>query len=212
MSLAEIKDQLFTILIAGHETTAVSIAWAAYFLIREPAVRERLRRELASVPPGDLDAIRKLPYLDAVCSETLRIEPAVTDVARVCTKPFALGPYTVPAGECVFVNTCMLHKDDALYPEPDRFRPERFLDRTYRPFEFTPFGGGQRRCLGAAFAQAELALAVACLVRDWELALEGDAPEVAVRRNITMGPKRGVRVRVVERRTRTTANEGRAAS
>lgn len=218
MADAEIQDQLFTILFAGHETTAVTLAWATYWLIREPRVLERLRAELAAVAPSELEATQKLPYLDAVCREALRIEPVISDIARVCKKPLALGPYTVPAGELVFVNSCMLMRDETLYPEPLRFRPERFLERTYGPAEFTPFGGGQRRCLGAAFAEAELRVAVSTLARQWELSLEDATLERAIRRNITMGPKRGVRVRVVGRRAgaeghaRTTSVSGFAAS
>jgi cytochrome P450 len=200
MESSEIQDQLFTILFAGHETTAVTLAWAAYWLAREPRVLQRLRAELATVARSDLEGTQKLPYLDAVCRETQRIEPVLSDITRVCKKPLALGPYTVPAGELIFVNSCMLMRDEALYPEPLRFRPERFLERAYGPSEFTPFGGGQRRCLGAAFAEAELRVAVSTLAREWELSLADATPEKAVRRNLTMGPKRGVRVRVVGRR------------
>jgi cytochrome P450 len=211
METAEIQDQLFTILFAGHETTAVTLAWAAYWLIREPPVMERLRAELATVRPSDLEATQKLPYLDAVCREALRIEPAISDIARVCKKPLALGPYTVPAGELVFVNSCMLMRDETLYTESLRFRPERFLERTYGPAEFTPFGGGQRRCLGSAFAEAELRVAVSALAREWELSLADATPEKAIRRNITMGPKRGVRVRVVGRRRSAEPRDSHAA-
>jgi cytochrome P450 len=129
----------------------------------------------------------------------------------VCKKPLALGPYTVPAGELIFVNSCMLMHDEALYPEPLRFRPERFLERAYGPSEFTPFGGGQRRCLGAAFAEAELRVAVSSLAREWEISLADATPEQAVRRNITMGPKRGVRVRVVGRRAGADVRGSHAA-
>jgi cytochrome P450 len=108
----------------------------------------------------------------------------------------------VPAGEIVFVNSTALLQDETLYPEPARFRPERFLERKFGPSEFTPFGGGQRRCLGAAFAEAELGVALSTLVRDWELALASDEPEPCVRRNATMGPKHGVLIRVVGRRPR----------
>jgi cytochrome P450 len=211
MDIAEVQDQLFTILFAGHETTAVTLAWAAYWLIREPSVLERLRAELATAAPSDLEGTQKLPYLDAVCREALRIEPALSDIARVCRKPLALGPFTVPAGELVFVNSSMVMRDETLYPEPLRFRPERFLERTYGPSEFIPFGGGQRRCLGAAFAEAELRVAVATLAREWELSLADAMPEKAIRRNITMGPKRGVRVRVVARRPSTEVRGSHAA-
>lgn len=138
-----------------------------------------------------------LPYLQAVISETLRIEPVVTDLARICRAPLSLGSWTVPAGELVVVNVSAIHADEALFPEPSRFRPERFLERTFAPGEFMPFGGGARRCLGAAFAESELALGLAAIAGSWELALADQTPERAVRRNITMGPKRGVRVQVV---------------
>lgn len=203
MDVDEIRDQLFTLLIAGHETTAVTIAWGVYHLLREPEALARLRAELDALGEDpSADAIVKVPYLEAVCSEALRIEPVVTDVARVCKKPLALGEYTVPVGELVFVNICAMLRDERAYPEPHRFRPERFLEKKYGPAEFMPFGGGQRRCLGAAFAEAELAIALATIAREWELSLASDEPEIAVRRNITMGPKSGVRVRVAGARPR----------
>lgn len=143
----------------------------------------------------------RLPFVEAVVSESLRIEPVVTDVPRLCKKPFALGPWTVPAGETVYVNLGAILQDERIFPEPDRFRPERFLERKFSAAEFLPFGGGQRRCLGAAFAEAELAVALATIAREWELVLVESEPERPVRRNITMGPKNGVRVRVRGRRT-----------
>jgi cytochrome P450 len=147
-----------------HCRAATRGGWAAYFLIREPEV---------------------LPYLDAVCCEARRIEPVVTDLARVRKKALPLGPDTVPAGEMVFVNSCALLRDEALCPEPTRFRPERFLDRKLAPWEFVPFGGGQRRCLSAAFAEAELGIVLATIARTWDLALASDVPESPVRRGIT---------------------------
>jgi cytochrome P450 len=150
------------------------------------------------------DAIARVPYLEAVCAESLRIEPIVTDVSRVCRKPLAIGRWTVPAGEFVFVNVCAILKDERVFPEPHRFRPERFLERKFGAGEFLPFGGGQRRCLGAAFAEAELAIVLGTIAKEWDLALADTAPERAIRRNITMGPKDGVRVRVRGRRARIT--------
>ncbi len=206
MALAEIRDQLMTLLAAGHETTAVALSWAVYWLLREPDVLARLRTELDTLgsKASAADLVRA-PYLEAVASEALRIEPIVTDVARVCRKPLELGPWTVPAGELVFVLLCTILRDECVFSEPDRFRPERFLENTYGPSEFLPFGGGQRRCLGAAFAEAELALALASIARDWDLVLASEAPERAVRRNITMGPKFGVRVRVLGPRASASA-------
>ena len=201
MSRREISDQVFTLLVAGHETTAVAIAWGVYFFLREKSAAEKLRRSLdelpANAPP---EVLARVPYLDAFVKETLRIEPVVTDVGRLCREPLDLGDFVVPKGELVAVNISALMSDEDLYPEASRFRPERFLERKYGPGEFPPFGGGHRRCLGAAFAEMELAIVLATFVREWELVLADQSPERAVRRNITMGPARGVRVRVVGHR------------
>jgi cytochrome P450 len=128
---------------------------------------------------------------------------ATTFVSRVCRVPVRIGPWTVPAGKIASVNLLGILGDERLYPEPERFRPERFLERSFAATEFLPFGGGQRRCLGAAFAEAELALALAVIATEWELTLEDSAPERAVRKNLTMGPERGVPIRVQGRRART---------
>jgi cytochrome P450 len=213
MEDAEIRDHLVTLLNAGHETTAVTVAWAVYFLLRNRAVLERLRADLAALgDDASLESIVKLPYLEAVCSESLRIEPAVTDVARVCKKPFALGEWTVPAGEMVFVNMCWLLRHPKTFESPFEFRPERFLERKFGPHEFMPFGGGMRRCLGAAFAESELAIVLATIAREWDLELADPEPETAVRRNITMGPKNGVRVRVKGRRKARDASRDEAGA
>jgi cytochrome P450 len=201
MGEAEIRDQLMTLLLAGHETTAVALAWAVYWLLREPTVLSRLRSEIDGLGPSPgVEAVARLPYLGAVISETLRIEPIVTDVARICRKPLALGQWHVPEGELALVNVSALLTNDALFPEPRRFRPERFLERSYNASEFMPFGGGHRRCLGAAFAEAELAIALAAITSKWDLEPATKEPERAVRRNITMGPKNMVQVRVVGKR------------
>jgi cytochrome P450 len=125
----------------------------------------------------------------------------VTDVLRVCREPFTLADkWTVPKGEVVAVMLASIMKDARVFAEPERFRPERFLEKKFGIAEFLPFGGGTRRCLGAAFAEAELALAVAELAQRWEIQLESSEPERATRKNVTMGPARGVRIRVLGRR------------
>ena len=135
--------------------------------------------------------------LDAVVSETLRIEPIVTDVLRVCREPFTVGnKWTVEKGDVIAVMMVSIMKDERYFPEPDRFRPERFLEKKFSLSEFMPFGGGARRCLGAAFAEAELALAIAELALTCDVQLATDEPERATRRNVTMGPARGVQIRV----------------
>ena len=211
MSEAEVSDQLFTVLLAGHETSAIAMAWCIHHLIRNPEVLVTLRAEVDALGPDPSpEALTKLRYLDAVLSETLRIEPVVTDVIRVCREPLTLaGRWTVPAGGVVAVMLASIQRDSRVYPEPEQFRPERFLDRRYGPSEFVPFGGGARRCLGATFAQSELAIAVAEIVSRWELAPATSEPDRSIRRNLTMGPSNGVRIRVLGARTATAT---RAAS
>ena len=201
MSDSELRDQLITLLLAGHETSATALAWCIYYLARAPEVLARLRSELtalgAEAPP---EALVRAPYLDAVVSETLRIEPIVTDVLRVCQEPFKLGnKWTIPKGEVVAVMIVSIMKDARVFAEPERFRPERFLEKKFGVAEYLPFGGGARRCLGAAFAEAELALAIAEVAQRWQIELESDQPERATRKNVTMGPARGVRIRVRNR-------------
>ncbi len=193
LSEDEIRDHLFTLLAAGHETTAIAIAWGTYFLLRERGVREKLRAELDSVGTS-VDALAKAPYLGAFCDETLRARPIVYDVVRPLLQPMQVGPWTVPAGEAVVVFIGGILSDPKTFPEPDAFRPERFLEKNVPAAAFLPFGGGHRRCLGAAFAEQEMRIVLGTLARELDLELESDEPERVVRRNVTMGPARGVPV------------------
>lgn len=199
MADGEIRDQLVTLLLAGHETSATAAAWAIYWLERSPTVLAKLRDEVTDPSP---EALVKNAYLGAVCSEALRIEPIVTDVIRVCTDTFKLREWTLEKRELLAIMITAILKDERIYPEPHRFRPERFLEKQFTPTEFLPFGGGSRRCLGAAFAEAEMAIAVGILATEWNVELADKEPEVAVRQNITMGPKRGVRVRITGSRAK----------
>ncbi|MGH7439486.1 MAG: cytochrome P450 [Polyangiaceae bacterium] len=195
----EVRDQLFTLLLAGHETSAIAMAWCVHHLLRNPGVLAILRAEIDALGPDPApEAVAKLKYLDAVVCETLRIEPIVTDVVRVCREPLTLGGrWTVPEGRVIAVMLGSILRDARTFPEPERFRPERFLEQRFAASEFVPFGGGARRCLGASFAQNELALAVAEIVSRWELAPAAVGPERSVRRNLTMGPRHGVPIRIL---------------
>ena len=196
----EISSELGTIAFSGHETTAVGLCWALYELARHPAILERLRAEIDALGPDpEPDVIARLPYLTAVCNETLRLHSILTEIARVTRAPLQLGGYTLPPGTTVGVGICAIHHDPTIYPEPERFRPERFLERTYAPFEFLPFGGGHRRCLGAALSDYEMRIVLATIVAHWELAPARDDRDV--RHNIGMGPKYGVPMRIVGRRS-----------
>ena len=195
----DIRDELITILLAGHETTATALAWALYDLGMNPAELEKLRTELGTLGPDpDPGAVVKLPYLTAVCNETLRLHTLLPEVARVLAEPLPLLGYTIPAQGAVGVSVMAIHHDPELYPEPDRFNPERFVGRSYSPYEFLPFGGGHRRCLGAGLSDYEMRIALAQIVTDWEL--EPAAVEREIRHDIAMGPKNGVRLHVKGRR------------
>ncbi len=194
MSDDHVRDELVTLVFAGHETTALALSWAMYWLHRDPKRLERLRDELDAAA-GDPDKIATLPYLDAVCNETLRLHPIVPDPLRMCAKPFTLRGWEIPAGVGVAAVSALAHIDPVVWPEPLKFRPERFLERSYKPWEFLPFGGGARRCIGAAFSVYEMkqVLAVALGENEYELCEAGDV--VPVRRSVTMGPSTGVRLR-----------------
>lgn len=193
MSDVELRDELLTLLFAGHEATAIALAWAFYWLHRDPDELARVLAEIDALGPSpDPEAIAALPYLDAVCQETLRIHPVTPEILRILVKPLQLLDWTLPAGTAVMASAILLHNREDLYPEPTRFRPSRFLDRKFAPFEHIPFGGGARRCIGAAFALFEMKIVLATILRSHRLRPESPAPVKAVRRNLTMGPKGGV--------------------
>lgn len=199
----DLCDQLRTLLVAGHETTANTLVWALLRVHREPAVLHRLREELREAGPDAApEELLRLPYLDAVCQETLRLHPAVPIVLRRLTTPFTLRGVPLAPDAIMGVAVPLLHSDPAVWSEPDRFRPERFLDRRYTPFEFAPFGGGHRRCVGAALADAELRIALATIVGRTRLRLappldHGRLPR-ALPRGIATGPSRRIRFTVCE--------------
>jgi cytochrome P450 len=186
----ELRDELMTLLVAGHETTATALTWALYWIYKLPTIREKLLRELQGVG-GSLDpgVLFRLPYLNAVCSETLRIYPVglltfprVTR-ARVELTGSVLEPGTVVAG-CIY----LAHHREEVYPDPEKFVPERFLERRYSPFEYLPFGGGVRRCIGMAFAQFEMKLVISSILSSVELSLADTRAARPVRRGLTSGP------------------------
>lgn len=200
LSDQDIMDQLVTLVFAGHETTAVTLAWAVYCLLRSPEALERLRAELAPLgDQSDPEAVARAPYLEAVCNEALRLYPPVHLIHRRLVRPMTLCGYELPAGTVVGAGAHATHRLESLYPEPERFRPERFLERTFTPFEFLPWGGGARRCLGAAFAMYEMKIVLAALVRGYRLRLlEKGEVKLALRPG-TVGPKGGIRVQLEER-------------
>ncbi len=198
MSAEELHDELLTLVFAGHETTGIALAWAIYWLLRYPECMNRLLAEIDALGPNpDPDALARLPYLDGVIQETLRLHPIVPDIPRQLTRPFELEGYHLPKGIGVAVATTLLHARSDIYPEPDRFKPERFLERKFSPFEYTPFGGGARRCLGAAFATYEMKIVLGTILARFRLVLAEPGEVHPMRRNLVLGPATGVRVVLV---------------
>jgi cytochrome P450 len=191
MTNRELRDELFTMLGAGHETTSTGLAFAFELLLRNPAALERLREELAG---GEDDA-----YLDAVVKESLRLRPVIDGAERTLTVPRTLAGWELPAGVKVYPAILLVHLREDLYPRAQEFRPERFLDEGAESYSWLPFGGGIRRCIGAALAQAEMAEVLRVALPAVELRPVRSQPDPIVLRGITLAPRHGVEV-TVERR------------
>jgi len=183
MSRDELRDELMTLLVAGHETTASTLAWVFERLTREPKVLSRLGR-------GEDEA-----YVLATIQETLRRRPVLPNAApRLVMRPVEVGGWTYPPGACLVANSYLVHHDPEIYPEPYAFRPERFLDETPGTYTWIPFGGGRRRCLGASFAMLEMKIVLpAVLSQATVRGANGTTGEVARRRAITISPRDGAR-------------------
>ena len=189
MTADELRDQIVTLLLAGHETTATGLAWAMERMTRHPQV---LRRATDAARRGD-DA-----YLDALVTETLRARPVVPDIGRRLTTDYELGPYTIPSGMYVDIPIALVHRSGRLFDRPGCFDPERFLGARPDPAIWLPFGGGNRRCLGAAFAATEMRVVLTEILKRVDLAPTSARPERARMRHVTLAPHRGGRVRVAQ--------------
>lgn len=191
-----LRDELMTLIVTGYETTATALAWALYWLAREPSVLERLRSELATLGPTPSPAsLVRAKYLRATCLETLRIRPIIPVVAREVQAPIAIQNYLLPAGVTVAAAIYLAHHRPEAFPEPEKFSPERFLQRPPSPFEFIPFGGGVRRCIGMALALNEMQIVLGSVLARYELAPL--AVELRpVRRFITLAPDGGAKLRL----------------
>ena len=196
-----LRDELMTMLLAGHETTATALAWAVSHVLADAEVRARLASELRDAGPAPLDPQRvtKLEYLDAVCRETLRLTPIVPLVGRRLTRPMTIGGVDLPAGVVASPCIYLAHRRPDRWPEPTRFRPQRFLESKPTPYEFLPFGGGVRRCLGMAFALVEMKIVLAEVLSRAEMRAAPGYQVRVVRRSVTLAPSEGMPV-VMERR------------
>ena len=185
----ELRDELMTLLAAGHETTATALTWALYWIHKFPRVRERLLEEFRTVDANDHVAISRLPYLNAVCSETLRIYPVgMLTFPRVTSDTIDVMGYLLKPGTVVVGAIYLTHRRKEIYPNPEQFNPERFLERRFSAYEYLPFGGGARRCIGMAFAQFEMKLVIKRILSGVELALTQNRPVRPTRRGLTAGP------------------------
>jgi cytochrome P450 family 135 len=190
MDDGELRDQLMTLLLAGHETTATALAWTFDLLLRNPDALARLREELSSESDE---------YLRAVISESLRLRPVIPLAGRRLHADLPVNGYTLPAGTDVTPAIWLTHTRDDLYPDPLAFKPERFLENPPKTYGWIPFGGGVRRCLGAAFAEFEMRVVLRQVVGRCELRLARRGPERIARRNITFSPRHGTPVTVTRR-------------
>jgi cytochrome P450 family 135 len=195
MSDAELRDQLVTLLLAGHETTATALAWTFDLLLRHPDTLERLQAEIAEAN-GD-------PYLRAVISESLRLRPVIPIAGRRLVEETEIDGYTLPAGADISPSIYLTHTRPDIYPDPFSFKPERFLEDGPETYSWIPFGGGVRRCLGASFAEFEMRIVLREVLGRCRLQAASDRPEGIKHRNITLSPKRGTPVVLVERRAAT---------
>lgn len=190
----DLFDELGTFLFAGHETSALAMAWATYHLLSNPIELEKLKSSLDSASDQSPDELSRLPLLKAVVSETLRLNPIITEVVRVVRTPMNFGSYRLPVGTAVAPAAALVHYDPEIYPEPEAFHPDRFIDNQPAAAEYIPFGGGARRCAGAAFASYEMTIVLGTIFKNFDLTLLEKNQVIPKRRNLTMGPSSGIRV------------------
>ena len=196
MTDVELRDELMTLLVAGHETTATSLAWAFYWIHHQPQTRDKVLQELNSLGDDrDFNSVSKLPYLNAVCKETLRIYPVTMfSLPRVVKRPLQIANHQFEPGTILSASIYLTHHRQDLYPEPKQFKPERFLEHQFSPYEYLPFGGGNRRCLGYAFAEFEMKIVLANILSHWQLELADSEPVKPVRKGMLIAPSDGVRM------------------
>jgi hypothetical protein len=195
MTDKELRDQLMTLLVAGHDTTATGLSWALERLTRHPSLLARAAR---AARDGDDD------YLDAVAKETLRIRPVVFDVGRVLKEPVEIGGHPLPAGVMVIPGMVLVHADSQVYPHADRFDPDRMIGATLSPSSYLPFGGGNRRCLGATFAMVEFRVVLREILRRVELQTTSARGERRRLKHVIFVPHRGARIRVTAKHSVST--------
>jgi cytochrome P450 len=201
LSDSEIRDDLITLMLAGHETTATTLAWIFDLLLHHPDALRRVQAEAAS---------GEETFTTAVINETLRVRPPAPLTARVAAQPFPIGGYRVEAGTRIVIHIIAINRSPHIYEHPNEFRPERFVGARPETYAWVPFGGGVKRCLGAAFTVRELITVLHTLLREGEFSAVDETPEKIVRRSIMLAPRFGTRLRFRPRGT-STGGEGAQA-
>jgi cytochrome P450 len=197
MTNQEIRDEMLTLLMAGHETSTMGIAWAFYGILSNTDILNKLKEELTQVVSNENGLVKnldKLVYLDAVLKEALRISPVIPYVGRITNEPYQLGEYLLPKGAAIAPSIYLAHRDPDVWSEPDKFIPERFLNSSDTPYTYLPFGGGIRRCIGAAFAQYEMKIIIAQILLHTELELKENYVAKFQRKGAVIAPSKGLPV------------------
>lgn len=211
MTDAHLRDELMTIFLAGHETTANAMTWTWYLLSQNPEVESKLHEEIDEVLGGRLpvfDDVARLKYTEMVLAESMRLYPPAWALGRMALNDFEIGGYVVPKNSLVLMSQYVMHRDPRYFTDPSRFDPERWTPeaREARPqFSYFPFGGGPRRCIGEGFAWMEGILLLATMAQDWQMRLAPNHP-VELKPVITLRPKHGMRMTVVRRQGQTAGN------
>jgi cytochrome P450 len=215
MTDEELRDELISMVVAGHKTTATAICWAFERMFATPRAYERVQQEVREVcgnDPPKPDQLNRLEYLDAVIKESLRVRPTLAMIARKLHAPMQLGEYEVPAGWIVAPSLYLTHHNASVYPEPHEFKPERFLGARPDPYAWFPFGGGSRRCIGMALALYEMKVVIATILARKVLTLAQPAPVGVERSVITLAPAGGLRVTSEPRAAAPTVSENVATA
>ena len=204
LSDEDLTDQMMTLLFAGHETTATALAWTFHRVLGRPDVLAKIRKEYQQVVgtgPLRPEHVARLEYLDAVVKETMRLDPIIPEVGRRLSRPLRIGGWDLPAGVVVAPCIYLVHRRADRWPDPERFDPERFVGARPGPYEFFPFGGGVRRCIGMAFALYEMKIVLSRVFARTDLTLAAGYRARPVRRAVTLAPSRGMPVVMSERRS-----------
>jgi cytochrome P450 len=205
MSTQQLRDEVMTLLLAGHETTAVSLSWIWFLLSNHPDVEQKLWSELDAVlthRSPTLQDLAALPYTERVVKEAMRLYPPVWALTRTAIKECQIGAYRVPAKSTVIMSQWVMHRDPRYYDEPERFLPDRWLDERYKTaprFSYFPFGGGPRVCIGNSLAQTEAALVLATIAQQYQFRLVPGHP-IEPTPSITLRPRQGIKVVVTRRK------------